>query len=42
MTPPILILHAAGTNRDAEAARACDLAGGAPDIVHINPNSARQ
>lgn len=33
---PILILHAAGTNRDAEAARACELAGAAADIVHIN------
>ncbi len=36
MTPPILILHASGANRDAEAARACELAGGAPQIVHIN------
>jgi phosphoribosylformylglycinamidine synthase I len=36
MKPSILILHAAGTNRDAEAARACELAGGAPEIVHIN------
>jgi phosphoribosylformylglycinamidine synthase len=34
--PAILILHASGTNRDAEAARACTLAGGAPEIVHIN------
>jgi len=34
--PSILILHAAGTNRDGEAARACELAGGAPQIVHIN------
>jgi len=34
--PTILILHAAGTNRDAEAARACELAGGKPEIVHIN------
>lgn len=34
--PSILILHAAGTNRDAEAARACVLAGGTPEIVHIN------
>jgi len=32
----ILILHASGTNRDGEAARACELAGGAPEIVHIN------
>ena len=35
-TPSILILHASGTNRDAEAARACALAGGTPEIVHIN------
>lgn len=35
MKPPILILHVSGTNRDAEAARACELAGGAPEIVHI-------
>lgn len=34
--PSILILHASGANRDAEAARACELAGGAPEIVHIN------
>lgn len=34
--PSILILHASGTNRDAEAARACELAGGAPEIVHMN------
>lgn len=36
MKPPILILHASGVNRDAEAAWACELAGGAPEIVHIN------
>ncbi len=36
MKPSILILHASGTNRDAEAARACELAGAAPEIVHIN------
>ena len=36
MKPSILILHASGTNRDAEAARACELAGGRPEIVHIN------
>lgn len=36
MRPSILILHASGTNRDAEAARACEAAGGAPEIVHIN------
>jgi phosphoribosylformylglycinamidine synthase len=34
--PPILILHATGTNRDREAAWACELAGGAPEIVHLN------
>ncbi len=34
--PSILILHASGANRDAEAARACELAGAAPEIVHIN------
>ena len=34
--PKILILHVSGTNRDAEAARATELAGGAPEIVHIN------
>jgi phosphoribosylformylglycinamidine synthase len=36
MKPRILILHASGTNRDGEAARACELAGGAPEIVHLN------
>lgn len=36
MKPNILILHASGTNRDGEAARACELAGGAPQIVHMN------
>jgi len=34
--PNILIVHASGTNRDEEAARACTLAGGAPEIVHLN------
>lgn len=34
--PPVLILHATGTNRDREAAHACALAGGAPAIVHVN------
>lgn len=34
--PHILILHASGTNRDHDAAAACELAGGAPEIVHIN------
>ncbi|MEZ4717475.1 MAG: phosphoribosylformylglycinamidine synthase subunit PurQ [Caldilineaceae bacterium] len=36
MKPSILILHASGTNRDGEAARACELADGAPEIVHLN------
>src|SRR5690606_32906640 len=36
-TPPrVLVLHANGTNRDHEAAMACEMAGGAPEIVHIN------
>ncbi len=34
--PRILILHAPGTNRDREAALACQMAGGAPEIVHMN------
>ncbi len=34
--PRILILHASGTNRDRDAAAACELAGGAPEIVHVN------
>ncbi len=36
MKPSVLILHATGTNRDAEAARACEFAGASPQIVHIN------
>ena len=40
MKPPILILHATGTNRDREAALACELAGGAPEIVHVNQLAA--
>ncbi|NLG28427.1 MAG: phosphoribosylformylglycinamidine synthase I [Chloroflexi bacterium] len=39
-TPRVLILHAPGTNRDREAALACQLAGGAPEIVHINQLAA--
>ena len=35
-TPRILIMHAPGTNRDREAALACRIAGGSPEIVHIN------
>ncbi|MBC7315059.1 MAG: phosphoribosylformylglycinamidine synthase subunit PurQ, partial [Chloroflexi bacterium] len=40
--PRILILHAPGTNRDREAAWACELAGGQPEIVHINQLLAGQ
>jgi phosphoribosylformylglycinamidine synthase len=36
MKPKILILHVSGINRDHEAAWACELAGGIPEIVHIN------
>jgi phosphoribosylformylglycinamidine synthase subunit PurQ / glutaminase len=34
--PPVIVLHASGTNRDVEAAQACDLAGGRAEIVHVN------
>ena len=34
--PKVLILHANGTNRDRDAYLACELAGGLPEIVHIN------
>lgn len=36
MPPRVLILHATGTNRDLEAAQAFELAGAAPEIVHLN------
>ena len=36
MKPPLLILHTTGANRDRDVAWACELAGGAPEIVHIN------
>jgi phosphoribosylformylglycinamidine synthase len=36
MRPKILILHATGTNRDHDAAWACELAGGDPEVVHVN------
>ncbi|MEM7029944.1 MAG: phosphoribosylformylglycinamidine synthase I [Chloroflexota bacterium] len=36
MKPKILILHATGTNRDRDVAWACELAGGKPEISHIN------
>ncbi len=35
MTARIAILHAPGTNRDGEAARAVSLAGGSPEVVHV-------
>jgi phosphoribosylformylglycinamidine synthase subunit PurQ / glutaminase len=35
-TPRILILSATGSNRDRDVAWACELAGGAAEIVHIN------
>lgn len=34
--PKVLILHAAGTNRDHDVAVALSLAGADPDIVHVN------
>jgi phosphoribosylformylglycinamidine synthase len=34
--PKVLILHANGSNRDHDAALACELAGGKPEIVHMN------
>jgi phosphoribosylformylglycinamidine synthase len=34
--PRILILHVSGTNRDRDVAEALKLAGGAPEIVHVN------
>ena len=40
--PRVLILHAPGTNRDREAAFACELANSAPEIVHINQLVARE
>jgi phosphoribosylformylglycinamidine synthase len=36
MKPPILILHAPGTNRDGDLARAFELAGGRPEIVPLS------
>lgn len=34
--PKVLVMHANGSNRDHDAALACQLAGGEPEIVHIN------
>jgi phosphoribosylformylglycinamidine synthase I len=36
MQPRVLILQATGTNRDPDAARAVELAGGEPVILHVN------
>lgn len=36
MKPKALILHATGTNRDHDVAKAVELAGGEPEIVHLN------
>lgn len=38
----VLILHATGTNRDREAAWACQAAGGEPEIVHVNQLRRRE
>lgn len=35
MKPPVVILHAPGTNRDREAVWAVEAAGGQPRIVHV-------
>ncbi len=40
--PRALILHAMGTNRDRDAALACELAGAEPHIVHLNALIAGQ
>ena len=40
--PPVLILHAPGTNRDQEAALAVQAAGGDPKIVTVDETMARR
>jgi phosphoribosylformylglycinamidine synthase len=40
--PRALVLHAVGTNRDREAALACELAGADPDVVHVNQLLSRE
>ena len=35
MKTPVLVLHAPGTNRDHEAAEACAMAGGDPEILTV-------
>ncbi len=42
MSVKVLILHASGTNRDREAGWACELAGGQPEIVHVNQLAKKQ
>lgn len=42
MRPKALLLHAAGTNRDEDAALALALAGAEPEIVHVNALRARE
>jgi len=42
VAPRVMVLHAPGTNRDREAVFACNLAGGAAEIVHINQLVAGQ
>jgi phosphoribosylformylglycinamidine synthase len=32
----VLLLHATGTNRDRDAALACEMAGAQPEVVHVN------
>ena len=38
--PRVLVMMAPGTNRDREAALACQMVGGLPEIVHINQLAA--
>lgn len=40
--PKALVLHAAGTNRDPDACVALELAGAAPEIVHVNALHSRE
>lgn len=40
--PKALVLHAAGTNRDPDACTALELAGAAPEIVHVNALRSRE
>ncbi len=40
--PRVLVLHANGTNRDAEVAHAFTLAGAAPEIVHLHQLRAKE